>query len=293
MLSLLATGPIPPISISISPDYVNDGLQASYVVLTLIIVISTIWSIRLNRKQSQATLKESRRQSREALKITHEQIAKNEQQAKASLEAVYEQIESSKKQAQDAFYNQIRPILVCTGRPQFTLISMENVGFGVATDVRGMYCGGPTDESPPFSSSFARSMILLPHVEKTLSLLEDDFMYSGSDKIAGYPFYPRENHDILYQSRLLVTYSDAFNNRYFSIFDYNEEYGWKQIALQKTEKTLDELIISGRLATKQYYEDLLQEHEREQALEKAEQWGELEYTESLNEKSIEMTMHKD
>jgi hypothetical protein len=136
-------------------------------------------------------------------------------------------------------------------------------------------------------------MILLPHVEKTLSLLEDDFMYSGSDKIAGYPFYPRENHDILYQSRLLVTYSDAFNNRYFSIFDYNEEYGWKQIASQKTEKTLDELIICGRLATKQYYEDLLQEHEREQALEKAEQWGELEYTESLNEKSIEMTMHKD
>ena len=81
MLSLLATGPIPSISISISPDYFNDGLQASYVVLTLIIVISTIWSIRLNRKQSQSTLEESRSQSQEALKITTEQITKNEQQA--------------------------------------------------------------------------------------------------------------------------------------------------------------------------------------------------------------------
>ena len=293
MLSLLATGPIPSISISISPDYFNDGLQASYVVLTLIIVISTIWSIRLNRKQSQATLEESRSQSREALKITTEQITKNEQQAKASLEAVYAQIESSKKQAQDAFYNQIRPILVCAGQPQVTLINMENVGFGVATDVWGMYCVELTNESPPLSSSFAKSMILLPHVEITISLLVDDFMYSSSDKIAGYSFYPRENHGISYQSRLFVTYSDAFNNRYFSIFDYNEEYGWKQIASQKTEKTLDELIISGRLATQQYYVDLFEEHEREQALEKAEQWGELEYRESLNEKAIEMTMHKD
>ena len=38
MLSLLATGPIPPISISISPDYINDGLQASYVVLTSLLL---------------------------------------------------------------------------------------------------------------------------------------------------------------------------------------------------------------------------------------------------------------
>jgi hypothetical protein len=90
-----------------------------------------------------------------------------------------------------------------------------------------------------------------------------------------------------------VTCSDAFNNRYLSIFDYNEEYGWKQIASQKTEKTLDELIISARLATQQYYENRYEEHDREQALEKAEQWGEREYRESLNEKAIEMTMHKD
>ena len=82
MLSLLATGPIPSISISISPDYFNDGLQASYVVLTLIIVISTIWSIRLNRKQSQATLEESRSQSREALKITMNKLLKTNNKQK-------------------------------------------------------------------------------------------------------------------------------------------------------------------------------------------------------------------
>ena len=108
MLSLFATSPTPPISISISPDYINDGLQAAYVILTLIIVITTIWSIHLSRKQSQAALEESRKQSQEALKITNEQIAKNEQQAKASIEAVYKQIELSKKQAQEAIYNQIR-----------------------------------------------------------------------------------------------------------------------------------------------------------------------------------------
>jgi hypothetical protein len=157
--------------------------QAAYVILTLIIVITAIWSIRLSRKQSQAALEESRSQSQEALKIMNEQIAKNEQQANVSLEAVYEQIDSSKQQARDTFYNQIRPIIVCTGQPQVTLINMENVGFGVATDVWGMYRVKPTDESPPFSSSFAGSMIFLPHEEQAITLLEDDFVYGGSEKL--------------------------------------------------------------------------------------------------------------
>ena len=95
MLSLFAASLTPPISISISPDYINDGLQAAYVILTLIIVITTIWSIHMNRKQTQASLEESRRQS------------------KASLDAIYTQIDLSKKQAQETFYNQIRPILIC------------------------------------------------------------------------------------------------------------------------------------------------------------------------------------
>jgi hypothetical protein len=317
MLLLFATPLTPPISVSVSPDYINDGLQAAYVILTLIIVITTFWSIHMNRKQSQAALEESRKQSQEVLKITNAQITKNEQQAKASLEAIYKQIELSEKQAQEAFYNQIRPILICTGQPRENFVKIENVGFGVATDVWGIYC------IPCFSLSFSQSIIVLPNKEVKVTLLHDHFMYNSSAKIEGYSFYPQENHGISYQSRMLVTYSDAFNNRYLSIFDYNKEYGWKQIASQKTKKTLDELIISERLETQQiqeaeeeeylrkqaleeteqrgeledqeyqeYQEAQIEEYLREEALEEAAEWVELEHKESLNEKVIEMTTQK-
>lgn len=264
MLSLFATSLTPPISISISPDYINDGLQAAYVILTLIIVITTIWSIHMNRKQTQASLEESRRQS------------------KASLDAIYTQIDLSKKQAQETFYNQIKPILICTGQPQENLVKIENVGFGVATDVWGIYCN-------PYSFSFSQSIIVLPNKEVIVTLLADHFKYNSRDKIEGHSFYPQENHGISYQSRMLVTYSDAFNNRYLSIFDYNKEYGWKQVASQKTKKTLDELILSDRLAFQQY--EKAQEEEYI-LMVKAEEWGELECKENLNEKVIEMTMQK-
>ncbi len=67
----IALTPTPPLTISVtsSSDYVMDFLTAIYVALTLIIAVVTVWSVRAGRKQSQAALDESRRQSEASLEI--------------------------------------------------------------------------------------------------------------------------------------------------------------------------------------------------------------------------------
>jgi len=269
---LLTSSPTPTISITIAPDYVSDGLQAAYVILTLIIVIISIWSVRVSRKQSL-----------EALNISRAQVEKSEIQSKAALEesrkqsqlaidVMREQIESSKLQAQEAIYNQIRPIIVCTSPPfedtKHTIsINLVNVGFGVANDVWGYYncefTEEPSDDIPPSeppSYSFKQSMVFLPNKETKVTLIENDERFPFPSSIEKYSLHPHKDSSVSYQNRLLLTYSDAFNNRYLSVFDYNHEYGWKQIASEKTEKTLDELIISGRITVDQSYEEEYQQY---------------------------------
>lgn len=296
MLSFLVSPPTPPISITTAPDYIGDILQAAYVSLTLIIAMTTIWSVYLNRKQYQETLEESRKQSQKALTIAQEQIAKSERQAQAALEesrrqsqasidTLHEQIELSKKQAQEELYNRFRPIIVCTSPPEFPRIEitvpgdnkryktilqiqMENVGLGVATDAWGYYCVKPTETDAPSSYSFDKSGVLLPRENVPVKFNQEayDFVDRFSE-IEGYPFYPQEYNSIPYSARLLVTYSDAFNNKYLSIFDYNRGYGWKQIASQKTDETLEELIAQDRLITQQLDEDRYEEWLNQQAQE--------------------------
>lgn len=275
-LLIQASPPKPTISISITPDYLSDGLQAAYVILTLIIVIISIWSIQLSRKQSRETLKISQAQIDKSEKQARAALEENRKQSQVALEAMYKQIEASKLQAQEAIYNQIRPIIVCISSPYrdkdrklSVSIDMKNVGFGVASDVWGVYycepIEEPTDDIPPpepLSYSFERSMIFVPQKEMKVNLIDNDKITFNFDSstIQGYSFHPQENGGVHYQSRLVMTYSDAFNNRYLSIFDYIDEYGWKQIASHKTEHTLDEWIIDGRISLNQYYEEAYQDY---------------------------------
>lgn len=272
MVFLLTSSPTPAISISITPDYLSDSLQAAYVILTLIIVIISVWSVHASRKQSQEALNISRAQVEKSEIQAKVALEENRKQSQLALEAMYKQMETSKLQAQDAIYNQIRPIIVCTSSPyqdaKLTIsINLENVGFGVASDVWGFYNCEPIDESSdefppsePPSYSFKQSMIFLPKKEMKVTLVENDERFPFPPSIEGYSIYPKKDSSASYQNRLLITYSDAFNNRYLSIFDYKNEYGWKQIASHKTEKTLDELIIDGRISVNQYYDDAYQDH---------------------------------
>jgi len=42
----------------------------------------------------------------------------------------------------------------------------------------------------------------------------------------------------------MVTYNDLFENRYFAVYDYSEEFGWRLFGdIRRVEQRLDELVI--------------------------------------------------
>ncbi len=85
------------------PDYSlpNLVLMAIYVGLTLVIAGAAIWSTNITRK----ALKTSSELSRDAL-------AASDRQSKEAIEAVQKQIDASERQAQEALYNQHKPIVI-------------------------------------------------------------------------------------------------------------------------------------------------------------------------------------
>src|SRR5215467_1081858 len=96
-------------------------LTGIYVAATLVIVGLTIW-------QSKAALAASARQSQ------------------AAIDAVHEQIRASEKQAQEAMFNQFKPVIVPLNHPTSIsngdiniTIDMENKGAGVALNTWGIF----------------------------------------------------------------------------------------------------------------------------------------------------------
>src|SRR5216683_2118873 len=79
------------------PDYSlpNLVLMAIYVGLTLVLAIVAIVAIIINTRQSRNALAASDRQSKDAI------------------EAIHKQIDASERQAQEALYNQHKPIVRC------------------------------------------------------------------------------------------------------------------------------------------------------------------------------------
>ena len=65
------------------------------------------------------------------------------------------------------------------------------------------------------------------------------YRYS-SDEFEGVPVFPKGEFGF---ARLMVTYSDIFDNRYFGVFDYSDEFGWRMLHdVKRVTKRLDELV---------------------------------------------------
>lgn len=63
----------------------------------------------------------------------------------------------------------------------------------------------------------------------------------SSNVFDGIPVFPEGVFGYL---RLMLTYSDLFNNKYFVVYDYSEEFGWRQLNdVRRVEQRLDELVI--------------------------------------------------
>jgi hypothetical protein len=41
----------------------------------------------------------------------------------------------------------------------------------------------------------------------------------------------------------MITSNDVFGNKYLVMFDYNDELGWGQVALERVERRLEELTV--------------------------------------------------
>jgi predicted dinucleotide-utilizing enzyme len=210
-------------------------------------VVSIIISSRLSRE----ALAASDRQSRDAIEAIQKQIDASEKQTKDTIEAVNRQIEASERQAQEALYNQHKPIVIPISnlsskdiilKQQYNLkfiIGLQNKGAGVALNTLAITAVEGLPEV--FCST------------STWILSQDADMPKGFDFNAGikhiYPSNEFEGVSVFPQgvfgfARLMVTYSDIFDNRYFGVFDYSEEFGWRlKDEIKRVEKRLDELVI--------------------------------------------------
>lgn len=224
---------------------INDIFTGSYVLLTLIIASVAIWSVRVNSKQSNDALEASQQQSKAAIDAVNMQIAASENQAKEALAAIYKQIEASREQAREALYNEHKPVIVPRTTPtttNTTIFSMglDNKGTGTALNTWGILAM----TSPPIKYYFEHIAFLVPNIEAlaTFSGGEIQFPY---DEFEGHSVYPKNNgNDMPSTFRLMVTYNDAFNNKYLVVFDCVYGLEWRQVdEVKKVKQRLDELVF--------------------------------------------------
>ena len=236
----------------------NLILMTVYVGLTLVIAIAAIWSAIITRtalkassKQSQEALAASERQSKAAIEAIHKQIEASEQQARDTIEAVNRQIEASERQAQEALYNQHKPIVIPINNfsRQDVILKQEhdlkyrmifqNKGAGVALNTFAiMALNGLPDI---FCSTSTGILVQDADMPKAFDFNTGiEHMYP-SNEFEGVSVFPK---GVFGFARLMITYSDMFDNRYFGVFDYSEEFGWRQLnEIRRVKQRLDELVI--------------------------------------------------
>lgn len=201
-------------------DWTTIGLDALTLildVLTLFIVIASFKAVRDNHKQSQA-----------------------------AIDAMNKQIVVSERQAQEALYNQHKPVIVPLSRLsglaklQFT---MQNKGTGIALNTWGIL----TNVSSGTLYRFENAYFLVPDKAEAISLFEVtnalDFIFPNRE-FYGYSIYPQADNTRLHaEMRLMVTFRDIFANKYLIIFDWSS-FGWRQFEiLTKIEQGLDEYLV--------------------------------------------------
>src|SRR5260370_27519718 len=92
----------PGITVTTSPDYLLDGLTASYVLLTLALAIIAFRSLR----QTQSSLDLTRQQIELNTQQSQEASAVSERHSQATINAVNSQIAVSEQQAREALHCQ-------------------------------------------------------------------------------------------------------------------------------------------------------------------------------------------
>ncbi len=228
------------------PDYSlpNLVLMAIYVGLTLVLAFVAVISIVISSTLSRNALAASDRQSREAIEAVQKQIEASERQSKEAIEAVNRQIEASERQAQEALYNQHKPVVVPISEkisewytPQHEeaySVGMQNKGTGVALNAFGVL--GIKGLRAILCSS--KIWFLVPDNKMFIVFKVGVDAWYSSNEFEGVPVFPPVG------ARLMVTYNDAFSNKYFAIFDYSDELGWIQVnEIKRVKQRLDELLI--------------------------------------------------
>ena len=215
---------------SIQLAEINDIFTGVYVVLTLIIAGTAIWSIRVTSRQSRDAIVASENHSKEAIATVREQIAASEQQARETL------------------YNRHRPIVVPTSpiyRKQDTL-EMRNAGSGIALNTWGVLTVASTNSLYRFNST----LFLIPERVQDISLGEIsnslDVLFPGKE-FRGYSLYPPPDRGSIGTAmRLLLTYNDIFGNIYLGVYDYSG-FGWRLMeTMKRIEQRLDEYLEEKR-----------------------------------------------
>ncbi len=221
------------------PDYSlpNLVLMAIYVGLTLVLAIVAIVAIIINTRQSRNALAASDRQSKDAI------------------EAIHKQIDASERQAQEALYNQHKPIVIPINN--FTskdiildviikhhttlkiIIGLQNKGAGVALNTFAITAVDAL--SQVFCSPSTAILSQDVDTPKGFDFTADVKYRYPYNEFEGVPVFPQ---GVFGFARLMVTYSDIFDNRYFGVFDYSDEFGWRMLNdVKRVTKRLDELVI--------------------------------------------------
>jgi hypothetical protein len=211
-------------------------LTGFYVILTLIIVRKTAEAIALTRKQIDINKEQS-----------DQATALSEKQSKAATDTVRDQIKASEKQAQEALYNQHKPVIIPVNTPisrEATTYTMDlqNKGTGVAFNTWGLL----TIKGLPLAYHFVQTYFLVPDMETGIGCTNGDTLYP-TNVFENYVIYPPDDASGIHTDlRLMVTYNDAFDNKYLVIFDHSDEFGWRQVALQRVDKRLDEMAVKRK-----------------------------------------------
>ena len=155
--------------------------------------------------------------------------------------AFREQIEASEKQNNEMLYNQHKPVLIPWlyqgewGKGTH-IMGINNKGAGVASNTWGILT---TSQSKQKHYAEHTGFMVPDTVDTQINFLAAVNVNFPPNYFEGYSVYPSNGVDI----RILLTYNDAFGNKYLVVFDQAPILGWIQVGgIKKINQRLDELV---------------------------------------------------
>lgn len=123
-------------------------------------------------------------------------------------------------------------------------MSAKNTGTGVAFNTWGLL----TIKGLPIVYHAVQTYFLVPNTEASVLFTSVGDVLYPTNIFESHIVYPsKEKTDgIDADVRLMLTYNDIFNNKYLTIFDHSNEFGWRLVSLQEVNTRLDELAIKKK-----------------------------------------------